>query len=106
MTVIYNGIALDNVEIKNSRLKIRAEFGLKENQPVITEVEGWATIRVSIFLSVPRLMSIEKFPEAVCRSSAKRPGKMEENTEGAGGDVHRQRKKKIMSTDTARILWT
>lgn len=65
VTVIYNGIALDNVEIKNSRLKIRAEFGLKENQPVITEVGRLGNDKGQHILIRAAPYVIEKFPEAV-----------------------------------------
>lgn len=65
VTVIHNGIALDNVEIKNSRLKIRAEFGLKENQPVIAEVGRLGNDKGQHILIRAAPYVVEKFPDAV-----------------------------------------
>lgn len=65
VTVIYNGIALDNVDIKNSRLKIRAEFGLKENQPIITEVGRLGNDKGQHILIRAAPYVMEKFPDAV-----------------------------------------
>ena len=107
MTVIYNGIALDNVEIKNSRLKIRAEFGLKENQPVITEVGRLGNDKGQHILIRAAPYVIEKFPEAVFMivgedlwKNGEYRRELEEMSAGLGV------KKRLSLPDTARILWT
>jgi len=65
VTVIYNGIALDSVGSENSRVKIRAEFGLKENQPIIAEVGRLGNDKGQHILIKAAPYIIKKFPEAV-----------------------------------------
>lgn len=65
VTVIYNGIDLDNSGRKESRIKIRSEFGLKENQPIIAEVGRLANDKGQHILIQSAPYVVEKFPNAV-----------------------------------------
>lgn len=65
VTVIYNGIDLDNSGRKESRIKIRSEFGLKENQPIIAEVGRLGNDKGQHILIQSAPYVVEKFPDAV-----------------------------------------
>jgi len=65
IAVIYNGIALDSAASENIRVKIRAEFGLRENQPIIAEVGRLCNDKGQHILIRAAPHVIKKFPEAV-----------------------------------------
>ena len=64
ITVIYNGINLDNVEHSNSPGKIRDEFGLIKNQPIIAEVGRLSNDKGQHILIRAAPYVIDKFPNA------------------------------------------
>ena len=65
VTVIYNGIDLDNAARKESRVKIRSEFGLNENRPIIAEVGRLGNDKGQHILIQAAPYVIEKFPDAM-----------------------------------------
>ena len=65
VTVIYNGINLDGSGEKDSRFRIRSEFGLEENQPVIAEVGRLGNDKGQHILIQAAPYVIEKFPRAI-----------------------------------------
>jgi len=65
ITVIYNGIDLDNTKHTNEPDKIRDEFGLTKNQRIIAEVGRLGTDKGQHILIKAAAYVVEKFPDAV-----------------------------------------
>jgi len=65
VTVIYNGINPDKATGSEGRDKIRAEFGLKENQRVVGEVGRLGNDKGQHILIKAAPYVLERFPEAV-----------------------------------------
>lgn len=78
VTVIYNGINLDNSGRKESRIKIRSEFGLKENQPIIAEVGRLSNDKGQHILIQSAPYVVEKFPDVVFMIVGEDLGKKDE----------------------------
>jgi len=65
VVVIYNGIDLDNIRYENNPIKIREEFGLKQNQRIIGEVGRLGEDKGQRILIKAAGEVTEKFPDAI-----------------------------------------
>jgi glycosyltransferase involved in cell wall biosynthesis len=65
ITVVYNGIDLDDSRYNRSYIKIREEFGLKQNQRIIGEVSRLCKTKGQHILIEAAPKVLKEFPEAV-----------------------------------------